>query len=578
MMQCTSSPAEAPAKLSSPPTSTTKQQFIDHVVSSFTVALDAETLYEQSYELTRSLRSKVDLPDSLAMLPSFVDHLPTGKEQGDVLAIDIGGSNMRAAIVSLEPSAVNPINRLRVRKHQTWAITVTVKSLSGSEFFSWIATNIQNFLYELMRADLGFELAALPAGLVWSFPLEQFELSDGNLREMGKGFVVGHELQGQSIKKCMDKAFAEMGLEIRLEAILNDSVSALLALSYVDPSTELSIIVGTGFNGGLRLPATAFNASKLRHRSNRQEDATRKNLEILVDAELSVVGQGILPRVRTTWDSRVAALSPFGPDVLGLELQVGGLFLGELVRQVVVNAINTVGLFDGHLPDLIQAPMTWELRHGAILERSELTAADVDLPQSVAESFGLPFKPSLEDTCLVRQICQAVTERAAAYVAVAAYSMRSLQVLCRDVEDDVIGIDVSKVSCLGSVIEKYPGFMNKSQEYLDQLQRVSPMSGPKFGGLQLQACSNSSLTGVAVAALLGKMPGSDTTSTTISSPPPPDALGRTNLPEPCVAVDKTTEDFVQSMSEGCGIDEDLPGKRLGIWAWFRRFVRCRGRA
>jgi hexokinase len=143
------------------------------VVSSFTTALDAETLYEQSCELAQSLKSKLDIPESLAMLPSFVDDLPTGEEQGDILAIDIGGSTMRAAIVSLDPSAVMPTNRLRVRKQQTWPITVPVKSLSGSEFFSWIATNIQTFQSGLSRVDPRFlEPGALPAGLVWSFPQE----------------------------------------------------------------------------------------------------------------------------------------------------------------------------------------------------------------------------------------------------------------------------------------------------------------------------------------------------------------------------------------------------------------------
>lgn len=96
---------------------------------------------------------------------------------------------------------------------------------------------------------------------------------------------------------------------------------------------------------------------------------TRMKTEVLVDAELSVVGQGILPRVRTPWETRVAGLLPFAPDLIGLELQVGGLFLGELVRQVVVDAINTVGLFGGYMPELIRDPMTWELRHGALLER-----------------------------------------------------------------------------------------------------------------------------------------------------------------------------------------------------------------
>ncbi|EXM14923.1 hypothetical protein FOTG_16687 [Fusarium oxysporum f. sp. vasinfectum 25433] len=561
-MQCTSSLGEAPAKPSSPSTPATKQQFIDHVVSSFTATLDAETLHQQSCELTSSLRSKLDIPDSIAMLPSFIDQTPTGREQGDVLSIDIRGSTMRAAIVTLEPSAVKIGDRLRIRKQESWPITVTLKSLTGVEFFDWIANNIQNFLGRLTEAGLVVELRALPAGLVWSFPLEQFELSDGNLREMQKGFVIGQELQGQSIKKCIYEAFAKRGLEIQLEAILNDSVSALLALSYIDPSTELSIIAGTGYNSGVRLPATVINPAKMKHQSNSQRDAMQESSKILVDAKLSVIRQGIMPREKTTWDSRLDKMVPFKPGVLGLELQVGGLFLGELVRQIVMDAIKLVGLFDGHLPELTQAPMSWGLQHGAVLEVS--APADADLPQLVAKSFGLPFKPSLEDICFVRQICQAVIKRAAAYVAVSTYSMRSLQVLSRDAGDHGVGMDACKVACLGSVIEKYPGFMTKSQEYLDQLQHVSSQkSGPKFGAIHLQACAESSLTGVAVAALLGKAP---------------DTLEVTKLPESYDVVGKTTGSVsvVESKSRDGVIIQGRPAKQSSFWAKIRSlFAVCR---
>ncbi|KAJ4029102.1 N-acetylglucosamine kinase 1 [Fusarium oxysporum] len=315
----------------------------------------------------------------------------------------------------------------------------------------------------------------------------------------------------------------------------------------------------------------------MKHRSNSQRDAMRESSKILVDAELSVVGQGIMPREKTTWDSRLDEMVPFEPGVLGLELQVGGLFLGELVRQIVMDAIKLVGLFDGHLPELTQAPMNWGLQHGAVLEVS--APADAGLPQLVAKSFGLPFKPSLEDICFVRQICQAVIKRAAAYVAVSTYSMRSLQVLSRDAGDDGVSMDACKVACLGSVIEKYPGFMSKSQEYLDQLQHVSSQkSGPKFGALHLQACAESSLTGVAVAAMLGKPPDSDMTNTTRLPPTPPDNLEVTKLPESYDVVGKTTGSVsvVESKSRDGVIIQGRPAKQSSFWTKIRSlFAVCR---
>lgn len=203
---------------------------------------------------------------------------------------------------------------------------------------------------------------------------------------------------------------------------------------------------------------------------------------------------------------------------------------------------------------------------------SQLPATDIDLPQCVAESFGLPFTPSLEDTCIVRRICRAVTTRAAAYVAVAVYSMRNLQVISRDIDNNG---DILKVSCLGSVVEKYPGFMGKSQGYLDQLQQVARASGSQTRPLQLQACPDSSLTGVAVAALLGKSPRAPaTTSAKMSSPPRGESSGGKSLP-PCCVVGKMTENTIESMSHDSGIPEDPPKERRDIWAWFRRLVGCR---
>lgn len=40
---------------------------------------------------------------SLKMLPSFVCALPDGSETGDVLALDLGGTNFRVLVVTLKP-------------------------------------------------------------------------------------------------------------------------------------------------------------------------------------------------------------------------------------------------------------------------------------------------------------------------------------------------------------------------------------------------------------------------------------------------------------------------------------------
>ena len=155
------------------------------------------------------------------------------------------------------------------------------------------------------------------------------------------------------------KIFQE--LPIRLEAILNDSVSVLLAMSYTEPSTELSVVAGTGFNGALRLPTCSLSPLKYDKRST---DWTRSAQHVLVDAELCVTGQKVFPK--TDWDRAISAMLP-DPDLLGLEQFVGGFFIAEIIRQVVVDAIQKVAYFDGILPPHISDPFTWRLENAALL-------------------------------------------------------------------------------------------------------------------------------------------------------------------------------------------------------------------
>jgi hypothetical protein len=51
-----------------------------------------------------------------------------------------------------------------------------------------------------------------------------------------------------------------------------------------------------------------------------------------------------------------------------------------------------VGLFGGYLPELVQAPMSWELRHGAILERYEDSLSRLLFVHSLTEPRKVPAR------------------------------------------------------------------------------------------------------------------------------------------------------------------------------------------
>ncbi|EOO04078.1 putative hexokinase-1 protein [Phaeoacremonium minimum UCRPA7] len=143
------------------------------------------------------------------MLPSFIDRAPSGKEEGSVIALDIGGSTMRVALIKLNPTANSVADRLKVERKQQWLIEQCVKELYADRFFDWIAQNVKTF-FENQGMTIDGELSSIPLGLVWSFPLDQKMLNDGELKDMGKGFRVGLDLKGKSINACLSAAFERL--------------------------------------------------------------------------------------------------------------------------------------------------------------------------------------------------------------------------------------------------------------------------------------------------------------------------------------------------------------------------------
>jgi len=185
--------------------------------------------------------------------------------------------------------------------------------------------------------------------------------------------------------------------------------------------------------------------------------------------------------------------------------------------------------------------------------------------------------------------------RAAAYLAVAVHSMKALQDSFGDRTPDRTVSQHCTVSCLGSVIEKYPGFMQLCQSYLDGLQATSAASdSPCTDSLRLAVAAESSLTGVAVAALMARYPrhregtltvpgtiGTDTTTVVGSEPLHSEAVDVNSVeykgPRPvsveCVTVEaKRAETIVvavrpnalgSSGMTGQGDIEDTGGAFLG---------------
>ena len=144
---------------------------LQEVQREFEYQLRIEDLLALSKKLQAELRQHM-ISSPQCMLPSFNYDLPTGQEQGTYLAVEVGGSNLRIALVGLNGRDMG----MRIQRSMCFSINTTIRLLKEYDFFDWMAERIGELLEmedEPSGHTKGNEL--LPMGVAWSFPLESVQ-------------------------------------------------------------------------------------------------------------------------------------------------------------------------------------------------------------------------------------------------------------------------------------------------------------------------------------------------------------------------------------------------------------------
>ncbi|RDA93873.1 hypothetical protein CP533_4537 [Ophiocordyceps camponoti-saundersi (nom. inval.)] len=434
--------------------------------------------------------------DPQSMLPSYSHELPTGGEAGQYVALDVGGSTLRVALVELRGQDDGEGARSDIVSMRNFRIGKAVKDLQGMAFFDWMAGRICDTLSSDLSREHGPD-KPLPLALAWSFPLE--------LQRMGKGFLADSGLLGEDLGHVVKRACHSYGLNVELRAILNDSSACLLSRAYSYSSTRFGLILGTGLNMAAFLPVAGIGRSKFGPRPDGWFDEAT---HVIVNTELGMFGNGILPMTR--WDRTLNREHP-RPDYQPLEFLVSGMYLGEIVRLAVLEAVSTTGMLGGVVPPSLLAPYSLGTDTLALIESDEtpeLTGAIDVFSQRHPSSHA----PTTADLLAIKALASFVSERSSALVATCVFTLWD----CRlEAERDYIAtlpenspdrrraeadmaLEVTTVAFNGSVIENYPRYLDTCQRYVDYLvasrcREVEPRS------IHLVPAKESSLMGAAVA-------------------------------------------------------------------------------
>ncbi|KAK7552130.1 hypothetical protein IWX49DRAFT_167144 [Phyllosticta citricarpa] len=455
--------------------------FLRDVHRQFDAPLRPERLITMSAKLQDQFAQKLKT-SPMCMLPSYNHTLPTGHERGTYLALDVGGSTFRVALVQLGSRRMDLVTIL------CFPINNAVRALEGPVFFDWMADRIAETLQDPQVQSHVDSAQTLPMGLAWSFPVEQTSTRSGNLIGMGKGFRATNGVLGQDLGDLIQQACVRRNLNVRMDAIVNDSSATLLSRAYEDESTRLALILGTGLNASIHLPVTALSREKFGQRPQEWHDQAER---VLVNTELSMFGKNILPTTR--WDDYLNA-NHDQPDFQPYEHLIGGRYMGEIVRLILIEAIQRAGLFGGNVPERFSEPYSFDTGIMAVFESDE-TPTLSKACTTLQAAHPLPTPPTYADLVHVRRICQLVSHRAAAYLATGVHALWELRNKAENLTPATVG-HVS-ISCNGSVIEKYPAFRPLAQRYINELTTLSGAN--PAGCVDLELAYESSIFGAAVA-------------------------------------------------------------------------------
>jgi hexokinase len=374
---------------------------------------------------------------TVAMLPSFVTNRPTGKEQGSYLALDLGGTNFRVCEVYLEGQCSV---RLRQKK---FTIPEECKNAEGEVLFDFLANSVESFLKDsgVVPTQQNLEL-----GFTFSFPVEQTAINAGNLLVWSKGFNCTNTV-GKDVVEMLNQAFIRKGLNVKVTALVNDTVGTLISHAYNDPQTLVGVILGTGTN--------AAYVEKIEN-VKKWKGAIPASGEMIINCEWGAYDEEKAMLPLTQYDNKLDAESQNqGKHIY--EKMISGMSLGEICRNVFLDLIQKKYLFNGYLSEELKKPNSFETQYMSRIER-DYSADLSDTKIVLQDLLGIP-NTTARDRRIVRRIVELVGIRAAR---LSACCIAGLITQMKKLDGCTVAID-------GSVFEHYPHFGNRIQDALHEL-------------------------------------------------------------------------------------------------------------
>lgn len=390
----------------------------DKIKAAFTIGDDTLKTIAADFRADMCAGLKGEKTATLRMLRSYVD-LPSGKEQGSFLALDFGGTNVRALLILLKGNGKYEVLR-KVAKPLT---LLGVYDYVGADA---TAEEMFDFLAEIIdEAIEGNRTTKYLLGHTFSFPSEQTDIYNAKLIVWTKEFAT-RGVEGKIVNDLLKEALARRGIKnVTPVAVINDTVAVLLAAAYKHKNAYIGSIYATGHN-------TCYY----------EEFADTGEPSTIINMESG--GFGKLPFSK--YDELLDKESD-QPGAQRLEKMVSGRYLGALYGAALADLFGTNGVYPFTSIELSEIIADTYIDHHA---------ASKNIEAKTAMAF------SASERALLQDLATAVIIRSARIVAATYFAIICHRMGENKLENQVIAVD-------GSVYEKMPLVSHHLRSALDTL-------------------------------------------------------------------------------------------------------------
>ncbi|CAF1175679.1 unnamed protein product [Didymodactylos carnosus] len=327
------------------------------------------------------------------MYPTYVRHISDGTELGQILALDLGGTNFRILLINLLGHG---------------------------------------------RIDIQSKIFLIPQSL-----------ASARLTQWTKGFSCANVVN-EDVVKLLQTAINDKDLNVDCVALVNDTVGTLMACAYQDPHTSVGLILGTGTN--------ACYMEQLDKVGTWDGDYNEPK-QTIINMEWGAFGDnGRLNHIRTKYDEEVD-LSSMNPSKQLFEKMISGMYMGEIVRLIIIDLMQQELLFLGHNQGYGDYNAPLYSRGGFYTKYVSTVETDEGIGFSntrrVLEDMGIR-NPTFDDCAIVQHICRNVSKRAARLAGAA--------VLINRINKPVITVGVD-----GSLYRYHPRFKRNMEKCMQTL-------------------------------------------------------------------------------------------------------------